>query len=81
MYNYCFTAILFNETTCSKDAFIRGSGQMVVGFSFFRDINAARLKHDERGTQIILYISLFIVIRTEDFGNLKLYSHLLGFGV
>ena len=37
-------AILFNETTCSRDVFQRGSKQKVVGFSFYGDINAAYSK-------------------------------------
>ena len=36
--------ILFNETTCSKDAFMRGPGQMIVGLSFYGDLNATKSK-------------------------------------
>jgi len=36
--------IPFNATTCSKDAFMRGSGQKVVGFSFYGDINTPKNK-------------------------------------
>jgi hypothetical protein len=32
--------IRFNETTCSLDAFRRGVGQKIVGFSFYGDINS-----------------------------------------
>ena len=33
---------LFNDTTCSKDAFRRGEGQMVVGFSFYGSPNSSK---------------------------------------
>jgi len=32
--------IKFNKTTCSMDAFRRGGGQKIVGFSFYGDINS-----------------------------------------
>ena len=32
--------IFFNQTTCGKDAFQRGPGQKIVGFSFYGDINS-----------------------------------------
>ena len=38
---------LFNDTTCSKDAFRRGEGQKVVGFSFYGSPNSS--KHKEKG--------------------------------
>ncbi|CAM6054796.1 unnamed protein product [Sphagnum tenellum] len=34
--------ISYNQTTCSRDAFVRGAGQKVVAFSFYGDINATR---------------------------------------
>ncbi len=30
----------FNETTCGRDAYRRGAGQKVVGFSFYGDVNS-----------------------------------------
>ena len=46
MYQNCILLldIPFNATTCSKDAFMRGSGQKVVGFSFYGDINTPKNK-------------------------------------
>ena len=32
-------AIKYNETTCGRDAFARGSRQKVVAFSFYGDVN------------------------------------------
>ncbi len=32
--------IEFSETTCSQDAFRRGSGQKIIGFSYYGDINS-----------------------------------------
>ena len=32
--------VSFEATTCGKDAFLRGPGQKVVGFSFYGDINS-----------------------------------------
>ena len=32
--------LLLNETTCGIDAFHRGPGQKIVGFSFYGDINS-----------------------------------------
>ena len=32
--------VSFEDTTCGKDAFFRGRGQKVVGFSFYGDINS-----------------------------------------
>ena len=29
----------FNQTTCSKNAFLRGKGQKIVGFSYFPPAN------------------------------------------
>ena len=45
---------LFNDTTCSKDAFRRGEGQMVVGFSFYGSPNSS--KHKEKGLYEIIII-------------------------
>jgi len=36
--------IKFNETTCSLDAFRRGVGQKIVGFTFYGDINSDKVK-------------------------------------
>lgn len=36
--------IYYNQTTCSQDAFRRGKGQKIVGFSFYGDINTAYSK-------------------------------------
>ena len=33
-----FADIPFEDTTCGKDAYIRGSGQRIVGFSFYGDV-------------------------------------------
>ncbi len=33
-----------SNTTCSSDAFLRGSGQKVVGFSFYGDLNSDKMK-------------------------------------
>ena len=27
--------IVFNQTTCSRDAFLRGKGQKIVGYSYY----------------------------------------------
>ena len=35
--------ILFNETTCSIDAYNRGSGQKIVGFSLYGDYTLKKL--------------------------------------
>ena len=32
--------VRYNETTCSQSAFIRGSGQKVIGFSIYGDMNS-----------------------------------------
>ena len=32
--------IAFNQTTCGQDAYQRGTGQKIVGFSFYGDINS-----------------------------------------
>ena len=34
--------IYFENTTCSMDAFRRGSSQKIVGFSFYGDINSEK---------------------------------------
>ena len=44
LYFVLLLDIPFNATTCSKDAFMRGSGQKVVGFSFYGDINTPKNK-------------------------------------
>ena len=31
----------FNETTCGRDAYRRGAGQKIVGFSFYGDVNSS----------------------------------------
>ena len=49
-YFYAHTEIQFNSTTCSKDAFMRGAGQKVVGFSFYGDINTP--KNKKKGNSI-----------------------------
>ena len=36
--------VYYNQTTCSQDAFRRGKGQKIVGFSFYGDINTAYSK-------------------------------------
>ena len=33
----------FNETTCSKDAFYRGTGQKIVGLSLYGDLTIRKL--------------------------------------
>ena len=40
---------LFKNTTCSEDAFRRGSGQKVIGFSFYEpnDKNMIERKHNK----------------------------------
>ena len=35
--------VLFNQTTCNLDAFNRGMGQKIVGFSLFGDYNMRQL--------------------------------------
>ena len=30
----------YNETTCGRDAYRRGTGQKIVGFSFYGDVNS-----------------------------------------
>ena len=35
--------ILFNETTCSIDAYNRGTGQKIVGFSLYGDYTLKKL--------------------------------------
>ena len=34
--------VLSNQTTCSLDAFKRGSGQKIVGFSLYGDYNSKK---------------------------------------
>ena len=46
--NYVFViGYWFKETTCSHDAFRRGDGQMVIGFSFYGSTNST--KHKRKG--------------------------------
>ena len=47
LYISFVTDILFNETTCSNDSFMRGPGQNVVGFCLYGDINTP--EHKTRG--------------------------------
>ena len=35
--------IWFNQTTCSLDAYSRGKGQKIIGFSLYGDYNLRRL--------------------------------------
>ena len=35
--------VLFNETTCSIDAYNRGAGQKIVGFSLYGDYTLKKL--------------------------------------
>ena len=42
--NYTDQMIQFNETTCGRDAFERGSGQKIVGYSFYGDIHTEMSK-------------------------------------
>ena len=42
--NFLEIEIQYHETTCGKDAFKRGSGQKVVAFSFYGDINTPQSK-------------------------------------
>ena len=48
------TGIRFHETTCGRDAVLRGPGQMVVGFSFYRNINSDKDKTKGRPTLVCL---------------------------
>ena len=32
--------VRYNETTCGRDAYRRGVGQKIVGFSFYGDVNS-----------------------------------------
>ena len=32
--------VTYNETTCGHDAYRRGAGQKIVGFSFYGDVNS-----------------------------------------
>ena len=41
---FLFLDILSTETTCSNDAYLRGSGQKVVAYSFYGDINTPKSK-------------------------------------
>ena len=34
-----------NETTCSMDAYHRGEGQKVIGFSYYRVKDKSKVKH------------------------------------
>ena len=42
MYEFLFFTvnIPYNETTCSRSAYRRGSGQKIVGFSIYGDLNS-----------------------------------------
>ena len=35
--------VLFNDTTCSLDAYNRGMGQKIIGYSLFGDYTSDRL--------------------------------------
>lgn len=58
-------AIPYNDTTCSTDAYERGSGQKVIGFSFYGDINTdySKKKGYFEGMLNWTYSLLFILCR------------------
>ena len=43
VYHSSTDKILFNRTTCSLDAYKRGMGQKIVGFSLYGDYTSDRL--------------------------------------
>ena len=50
-----------NETTCSKDAFRRGDGQMVIGFSFYGSTNST--KHKKKG--LIQFPTILVIVNSQ----------------
>ena len=51
--------VLSNQTTCSLDAFKRGSGQKIVGFSLYGDYNS------KKRYTYILYKEFFDIFRCQ----------------
>ena len=59
--------ILYSDTTCSSDAYLRGSGQKVISYTFYGDINTPKSKKKGTfGTIDMVLISLEVLIMSKN---------------
>ena len=59
--------ILYSDTTCSSDAYLRGSGQKVISYTFYGDINTPKSKKKGTfGTTDMVLISLEVLIMSKN---------------